>query len=119
VSIANVILLIGSLGGLSGAGALLTVLLQRRKLKADAADVLTDTALVLVEPLQKRVQELDAEAQQARAEARQARTEIGEMRAEMADVLSTMRRWKQAILSSDVSREQLQAMVREEHPVSF
>lgn len=105
---------IGILGGIGGLGALAASFFQRRKIRAEAADVLTDTALTLVEPLQKRVKEVTAEASEARAEAGRAREEMAELRASLADLIAQLRRWRAAVLSPHVTREQLMEMVRSE-----
>lgn len=60
--------LFGILGGTTGLAAIATVVSQRGKFKADAADTLTEAALTLVQPLQLRVSELEGEAVSARAE---------------------------------------------------
>lgn len=112
MSLQEVTTAIGAIGGLGGIAAGLTVLLQRKKFKAEAADVLTDTALTLVEPLQRRVKEVSEEAVEARAETRLARTEVAELRDSLTDIMATLRRWRAAVLSPQISREELQQMVR-------
>lgn len=102
----TVIAIVGSLGGLSGVGAFLTVYLQRRKFRAEAADVLTDTALTLVEPLQRRVRELDEEVAELRRKVRVATDYL-------ADALSMIRRWRFSMRSPNVDREQLREMSSE------
>ncbi|BAL87285.1 hypothetical protein AMIS_20650 [Actinoplanes missouriensis 431] len=103
---------IGVLGGIGGLGALVGSVFQRRKIRAEAADVLTDTALTLVEPLQERVKEVTKEAKEAREEARQAREEMADLRTSLAELMGLMRRWRAAVLSPHVSRETLMEMVR-------
>lgn len=116
---------IGVLGGIGGSAALVGQIFQRRKIRAETADVLTDTALTLVEPLQKRVQEVTAEAREAREETRQsreetrqAREEMGELRESLGEVIAMLRRWRAAVLNPHVTREELQEMVRAESPPS-
>jgi hypothetical protein len=99
--------IIGAVGGLGGLGALVASVLGRRKLKAEAADVITDTALTLVEPLQRRVRELEAEAEQARRKWR-------EFADGMADALALIRRWRIAMRSQRVDREELRIMADEQ-----
>jgi hypothetical protein len=92
-----VISLIGALGGLSGLGVGVGVLTQRRKLKADAADVLTDTALTLVAPL--------------RAELDNVRGEMAAARREATALTETLRRWRWAILDPRAELDALRRMV--------
>lgn len=106
--------IIGVLGGIGGLGALVGSVFQRRKIRAEAADVLTDTALTLVEPLQARVKEVTAEAKEARTEARQAREEMSDLRTSLAEVMGMLRRWRTAVLSPHITREELMEMVRSE-----
>jgi uncharacterized coiled-coil DUF342 family protein len=103
---------LGAVGGLGGLATALTVFLQRKKFKAEAADVLTDTALTLVEPLQQRVKEVTAEAREARDETRRSRVEVAELRETLTDIMATLRRWRSAVLSPQITREELQQMVR-------
>ncbi|GGK89073.1 hypothetical protein [Mangrovihabitans endophyticus] len=109
MSVQDITTIIGALGGASGLAALVASFLGRRKIRAEAADVITDTALTLVEPLQKRVRELDAEVTRARSLAREAADAL-------ADALSLIRRWRSAIVSQVVTREQLREMAREDLP---
>lgn len=99
------------LGGGGGLAALATVLSQRRKFKADTADVLTDTALTLVEPLRTRVTELEAEQRQARVRMSEQDAEISELRAAVRDLTATMRKWRAAILSPTARVETLRQLV--------
>ncbi|MDR7278944.1 hypothetical protein [Catenuloplanes atrovinosus] len=102
--IGQILTAIAALGGLLGAAGGIAVLAQRRKLRADAADVITDTALTLVQPLRERVAELE---ERARAATRQ----VDELSASVATLTGTLRGWRLAILSPHVSREELRAMV--------
>lgn len=58
----------------SGAGAILLALVQamlnRRKLGADTASVLTKAAAELVQPLRERIHELEGEVEELRARVR-------------------------------------------------
>ncbi len=111
---ATIIAVVAAVGGLGGIGAFLQVFSQRRKFKAEATDVLTDTALTLVEPLRERVAELEEEARRTRAEVAQARSEARALRDEVVDLAGVLRRWRTAILTRAVSREELERMVRED-----
>lgn len=114
---------IGLVGGAGGAAALLTVVLQRRKFKADAADVLTDTALTLVAPLKERIRELEAEATRARREVASARREAASAREELAalrqvtaGMAATMTRWRDAIQDPRSDLDRLRLMVTDPPP---
>lgn len=110
----TLITVVGLLGGAGGIAALATTLLQRRKIRADAADVITDTALTLVEPLRGRVNELEREVAGARKETAGARREATAARvqaeaanAEMRDLRTAVReltnlllKWRHAVLDT-------------------
>ncbi|GAB7039693.1 MULTISPECIES: hypothetical protein [Catenuloplanes] len=100
----QVLTVIAALGGLLGAAGGLTVWAQRRKLQADTADVLTDTALTLVQPLRERVTELEAET-------REASRNVRELNDAVVSLTGTLRDWRIAILSPHVTRDELRAMV--------
>ncbi|WP_329108576.1 hypothetical protein OG792_07940 [Micromonospora sp. NBC_01699] len=102
---------VGLLGGTGGVTAIATVALQRRKFRADAADVLTDTALTLVDPLKTRVAELEAETKRARRQAADASREIRELRAEVQEMTDLIRRWQRAIFASDATIEHLREYI--------
>lgn len=111
---ATIIAVIGGLGGLGGVGAFVNVFLQRRKFRAEAADVLTDTALTLVEPLQTRVRELENEVRVTRAEVRDATADARTLKNELVDALALLRRWRMAVLNPSISRADLERMVTED-----
>jgi hypothetical protein len=90
VDLQTVMAYIAAAGGIGGIATTATVLLQRRKLKADAAEVLTDTALALLQPLRDRIDEMDREAR---------------------IVTGILRRWTVAILSPTADVQQLRRMV--------
>ena len=98
---------LGMLGGTGGVTAITAVLFQRRKFRADAADVLTDTALTLVEPLKHRVVELETETAAARQQAAVMSQEIGELSRSMREVTVMLSRWRAAILAPDATLEEL------------
>lgn len=102
---------VGLLGGTGGITAIAAVALQRRKFRADAADVLTDTALTLVDPLKTRVAELEAETQRARRQAATANREIRELRAAVQEMTDLIRRWQRAIFASDATIERLREYI--------
>ncbi|MDP9799337.1 putative coiled-coil protein SlyX [Catenuloplanes nepalensis] len=100
----HILTAIAALGGLLGAAGGVAVLAQRRKLRADAADVITDTALTLVQPLRERVTELEERT-------RSATRQVDELSASVATLAGTLRSWRLAVLSPHVTRDELRAMV--------
>jgi alkylation response protein AidB-like acyl-CoA dehydrogenase len=107
---------IGIVGGTGGIAAVATVLLQRRKFKADAADVLTDTALTLVQPLKLRVAELEAETVVARQQVEKAAREVSDLRAAVRETTAMIRRWRAAILAPDATIRQIRTLVSDSRP---
>lgn len=115
----TLITVVGLLGGAGGIAALAATLLQRRKIRADAADVITDTALTLVEPLRTRVAELETEAAGARREAtaareqaEQANIEISDLRAVVRELTGLLTHWRQAVLETAGARDPEAALAR-------
>jgi uncharacterized small protein (DUF1192 family) len=78
---------LGAGGGLSAATA---AVVRWRKSNADAADVITDTALILVEPLKARIQELEREIARLRSEARQTANELLRFRTAILDPTASL-----------------------------
>lgn len=124
----TLITIVGLLGGAGGIAALAATLLQRRKIRADAADVITDTALTLVEPLRGRVNELQSEVAEARREATGARqqaeaanVEIGDLRTAVRELTHLLLRWRTAVLDTAsapdprAALERLRVMVSADH----
>lgn len=102
---------VGLLGGTGGLTAIAAVALQRRKFRADAAEVLTDTALTLVSPLKTRVGELEAETRRARRQAAAHGREIRELRVAVQEMTEMMGRWRGAIFATDATIERLRAFI--------
>lgn len=103
--------ILGLLGGLGGVAAIGTVLVQRRKFRADAADVLTDTALTLVAPLKSRISELEADAATARRGMAAANGDLDRLRDSMRDLTRMFLKVRSEILSPDASLDRLREMV--------
>ena len=106
MTVQDITTIIGAVGGLGGLSALVASFLTRKKVRAEAADVITDTALTLVEPLQRRVRELDVEVTELRSKVRSA-TDV------LADAMSLIRRWRASMLSTAVTRDELRLMAHE------
>jgi hypothetical protein len=85
--VTSVLSILGAGGGL---GAATSAVIRWRKTNADAADVITDTALILVEPLKQRIQELDREVSRLRNEARQTANELRRIRTALLDPTATL-----------------------------
>ncbi|MEO3930926.1 hypothetical protein ABGB07_44855 [Micromonosporaceae bacterium B7E4] len=105
----SVIGLLGGTGGVVAAGAVLS---QRRKLKAEAADVISDAAISLVEPLHKRVAELETEVTTARRGVAAANGELDRMRDTVRDLTRMLLKLRTEILSPEASLPRLREMVR-------
>lgn len=103
---------IGLLGGTGGVVAAAAVLVQRRKLKADAADVISDAAVGLVAPLKARIAELEADAVTARRGMAAANGELDRLKDSMRDLTRMMLRLRTEILSPDANLDRLREMVR-------
>lgn len=71
---------IGVLGGLGGLAALVLVPLQRRKLKADAAQVIVDSAMDLLQPFRERVEQLEKDLSKVERIVHEIRTELATAR---------------------------------------
>jgi hypothetical protein len=78
----SVLSVVGAGGGL---GAVFTAILRRRATDAEAADVITDTALVLVEPLKQRIRDLENEVRQLQRAVKQALEELRRLRMAVLD----------------------------------
>ncbi|MFY1671757.1 hypothetical protein ACN27G_17560 [Plantactinospora sp. WMMB334] len=107
---------IGILGGGGGIASVAAVLSQRRRFRADAAEVLTDTALALIQPLKLRVAELEAETVVARQQVETATREVSELRMAVREATVMIRRWRSAILAPDATLGQLRTLVANTRP---
>jgi outer membrane murein-binding lipoprotein Lpp len=103
---------LGLLGGLGGVAAIGTVLVQRRKFKADAADVISDAAISLVAPLRARVAELETEADGARRKVVAAKGEVDRLRDKIGDMTRLLLRLRDRILADPTASPELREMVR-------
>lgn len=104
-------------GGLAGiGGSLLTGLMTRPKVRADAVSLLTDSAIKQVNELQERTAAAENRAAEAERTADDARLKMRLLSDEIDGLLTTMRIWRSSILasSSATDLERLHAMVRVE-----
>ncbi|MBQ0978767.1 hypothetical protein ACGFIP_12095 [Micromonospora zamorensis] len=101
------------LGGGTGLAAIATVVVQRGKFRADAADTLTEAALTLVQPLQSRITQLEGEALSARSELGVLREQVNKLQFAVRVLTRTLDRWRAAIQSPDATLRKVRAMVAE------
>jgi chromosome segregation ATPase len=104
---------LGILGGSTGLAAIATVMVQRGKFKADAADTLTEAALTLVQPLQARITELEREALDARSELGSLRDQVNHLQFAVQMLSRTLERWRAAIGAPDATLRKVRAVVAE------
>lgn len=104
---------LGVLGGAGGLTAIAAVLVQRGKFRAEAADLLTDTALTLVQPMRTRMTELETEAQTNREQLRVADERIRQLQTTIADLRATLDRWYAAIFAPDATLRSIRYVARE------
>ncbi|MGV9212344.1 hypothetical protein ACTFTM_10840 [Micromonospora sp. RB23] len=104
---------LGILGGSTGLAAIATVLVQRGKFKADAADTLTEAALTLVQPLQSRITELEGQALHARTELGTLREQVNQLQFVVRVLTRTLDRWRAAIRAPDATLRRVRAVVAE------
>ncbi|MCG5473219.1 hypothetical protein LADH09A_001209 [Micromonospora sp. LAH09] len=104
---------LGILGGSTGLAAIATVVVQRGKFKADAADTLTEAALTLVQPLQTRITQLESEALNARSELNVLREQVNQLQFLVRVLNRTLDRWRTAIRAPDATLRKVRATVTE------
>ncbi|MBG6066798.1 hypothetical protein [Micromonospora ureilytica] len=105
--------LLGVLGGTTGLAAIATVVAQRGKFKADAADTLTEAALTLVQPLQVRITELESEALGARSELGLLREQVNQLQFVVRVLSRTLDRWRTAVHAPDATLRKIRTVVAE------
>lgn len=105
--------LLGILGGTTGLAAIATVVAQRGKFKADAADTLTEAALTLVQPLQMRITELENEALNARSELGLLREQVNQLQFLVRVLSRTLDRWRTAVHAPDATLRKIRSVVAE------
>jgi hypothetical protein len=110
-----VVTLIGGLGGLTGAAALLNAWFSRGKNKADAAQVLTGSALTLVHEMEDDARAAREELKQSREELktfrREASTELQIVREEARALADELHRLRMAIMAPHATVESLRLLV--------
>lgn len=95
---------VGVLGGLAGLGALLQAFFGRGKSRAEAAQIITGTAVSLMN-------ELEEDARAARAEAAQAREEMRAVRDEARKLADELHALRTAIMRPGATVENLRILV--------
>lgn len=115
--------IIGGLGGLTGLAALVSAVIRRRTVTADAEVRLSDAAREWVEQFQEDAREARIEAKEFRAEAAAARREAAETHAQMRAVKKEaewlarqLQDLHRAILDPNVTLGRLRAMVGPDYP---
>ncbi|MFG1652408.1 hypothetical protein ACGFIE_21015 [Micromonospora sp. NPDC049275] len=110
--------LLGILGGTTGLAAIATVVSQRGKFKADAADTLTEAALTLVQPLQMRITELESQAVTSRSELGLLREQVNQLQFVVRVLTRTLDRWRTAVHAPDATLRKIRAVVAESERLS-
>ncbi|MER7456764.1 hypothetical protein [Micromonospora sp. NPDC126480] len=105
---------LGLLGGAGGLAAIAAVVVQRGKFRAEAADLLTDTALTLVQPMRTRMAELEAEAQTAREQLRASDERTRRLQATIVELRAMLDRWYALIFAPDATLRSIRYAVRED-----
>ncbi len=109
-----VLSVLGVLGGAGGFATIAAVVVKRGKFRAEAADVITDTALTLVQPMRIRMAELEAEAQTIREQLRAANERSRRLQASIAHLRTILDRWYALIFAPDASLQSIRYAVRED-----
>lgn len=114
-----VLILVAAIGGLGGLGALANAVFGRRKTKADAAQVITGTAMEWINKFEKAAEAAQANAEAAQEQAARAReqmqaaqVQIERVTAEARALASELHLLRTAILRPDVSLDELRLMAR-------
>lgn len=105
---------LGLVGGAGGLAAIAAVVVQRGKFRAEAADLLTDTALTLVQPMRTRMAELEAEAQVAREQLRASDERARRLQTTIVDLRAMLDRWYALIFAPDATLRSIRYAVRED-----
>lgn len=113
------ILIVGVLGGLSGLGALLNAAFGRRKTRADAAQVITGTAMEWIGKFERAAEAAQVQAEAAQVQAAKARdqmqdaqVQIERVTAEARALATELQALRTAILSPAADLDALRRMVR-------
>ncbi len=109
-----VLSVLGVLGGAGGFATIAAVVVKRGKFRAEAAGVITDTALTLVQPMRIRMAELEAEAQTIREQLRASNERSRRLQASIAHLRTTLDSWYALIFAPDASLQSIRHAVRED-----
>jgi hypothetical protein len=99
---------LGGFGGAAGVAALLNVFFSKGKLRADAAQVITGTAMTLVK-------ELEDQITRTRDELGKAQTELRKVRLEAEKLARELRLLREAIVAPTATVEGLRSLVHREN----
>ncbi|WP_018720076.1 hypothetical protein [Salinispora fenicalii] len=105
---------VGVLGGAGGFATIAAVVVKRGKFRAEAADVLTDTALTLVQPMRIRMAELEAEAQTIREQLRASNERSHRLQASITQLRTMLDRWYALIFAPEASLPAIRSTIRED-----
>ncbi|WP_157239510.1 hypothetical protein [Catenuloplanes japonicus] len=111
-------LAVAVVGGLGGLGALLNAAFGRRKTRADAAQVITGTAMEWIGKFEKAAESAQAQAEAAQVQASKAREQMSAAQEQMERVTAEARalatelhQLRTAILAPDATLEHLRLLV--------
>ena len=110
----NPTLVAAVLSALLGGGAVVAVInavANRRKVRVEVADRLSDSSLKWVQEFQEEAQRARLEASEARREVAEVRRELGDVRREAEALARDLRNLRGAIMSPTATLERLRAMV--------
>lgn len=99
-----------------GLGVIVNALANRRKVRVDAADRLSDGALKWVDEFQADAREARHEASEARREATEAHVQMRAVRAEAEWLAKQLQQLRRAIVDPSATLERLRAMVGPDYP---
>ena len=113
-------LIVGVLGGLSGLGVLLNAVFGKTKSKADAAQIITGTAMEWIGRFERAAEQAQVQAEAAQVQAARARdqmsaaqVQIERVTAEARALASELHLLRTAILRPDASMDELRQLVRQ------
>lgn len=97
-------IIVGSIGALSGGGALFNAFFGRGRTKAEASQIISTSAVTMMT-------EFEEDAKAARTEAKQVRAEMAQLASEARALADELHRLRMAIMRPDATLESLRALV--------